>query len=460
MTAGLPKRPQAHLAVCLLQACGFFLRGHVGREALMINLSVIKNIKRLKKCAAGMVITGTGSKHLLFVVIKGEVGVYTDYKFPGSTKTAVLGPGDLFVDSALLQDKKTLYTTVAQSESIILPVDKQNAVEFIQEEPALALELLKELSARYDSIGAAYKALTGQTFQHSAQPMDNGVPAAPENGGAAAPEPAPQPQKGAASKTDGAPQAGAAGKPVSAPQVAGLFPEGHGLYSLKLCDPESPYLMTKSFTCPVCGGGFTASVVRPSKLVVTATDPDLRNYYKDIEPLYYEVLTCPHCLYSALQDVFDKPDKKRPAIQEALEAVRDGVQISLGPDKTTETVFAGYYLALYCAPFCFDSHRLLMGRLMYKLSRVYRDAGDEALEKSTAGKALEHFLHVYSTTSMPQSQEQQLCINIAELYFKQNEYNNAVTFFAKARSLHCTPALKNHINNRIYDVRTAASEKR
>ncbi len=426
----------------------------------MINLSVIKNIKRLKKCAAGTVITGTGSKHILFVVIKGEIGVYTDYKFPSSTKTAALGPGDLFVDSALLQDKKTSYTTVAQSESIILPIDKQNALEFMQEEPALALELLKELSARYDSIGAAYKALTGQYYQHSAQPSDNGVPAASENGGAAAPEPAPQPPSGVAGKTSGALKAAAANETAGAPQVAGLFPEGHGLYSLKLCDPESPYLMTKSFTCPVCGGSFTASVVRSSKLVVTATDPDLRNYYKDIEPLYYEVVTCPHCLYSALQDVFDKPDKKRPAIREAMEAVRNGVQIPLGPDKTTETVFAGYYLALHCAPVSFDNHRLHMGRLLYKLSRVYRDAGDEAMEKSTAGQALEHFLHVYSTTSMPQSQEQQLCINIAELYFKQNDYNNAVTFFAKARSLHCTPALKNHINNRIYDVRTAATEKR
>ncbi len=53
--------------------------------------------------------------------------------------------------------------------------------------------------------------------------------------------------------------------------------------------------MSKTIACPVCGKPFQAVSVRPSKLVVERTDSDMRTRYKGVEPLFYEVLTCPRC---------------------------------------------------------------------------------------------------------------------------------------------------------------------
>lgn len=433
----------------------------------MINLSVIKNISYLKKCAAGTSITGNGSGHIMFVVLKGEIGVYTDYKQLDSQMAFKLGAGDLFADPELMQDKRAAYTTVALTEAIILPIDKKGALDFIQDEPSMAFEMIKELCARVEKAESAYKTLVvsqSETQRHRAK----GAPAKTAAAEAAgAPSAAQDNQNAPATAAEAPPQTAPAApepkKPEPVPVQKGgfqLFPEGHGQYKLILNGPDSPYLMKKNHTCPICRSSFSAQAVRPSKLVVASTDPDLRYHYKEVEPLYYEIITCPHCLYSALPDVFDAPDKLKSEIQKALTALKGSVHIDFSAEKTADTVFAGFYTALHCAPVSFTNHEIVTGRLLYKLSRVYHDAGDENLENLTALKALEHFTNAYTSTNMSPSQEQQVCVTIGELYYKQNDLRNAITYFSKAKSNNSSAVLKNHADSRIYDIRSKAGEQR
>jgi uncharacterized protein (DUF2225 family) len=408
-----------------------------GWEVLsLINLSVIKNISWIKKCARGTIITGPGSNHAMFVVLKGEIGVFADYQMQNSKALSILGSGELFADAALFLNKKAAYTTVALSDAIILPVNNGNALDFIQAEPALALEMIKDLCLRLDEASAAaQQQVLRQTGLTAGQVTDS------FNGSAVPAAPRIQP-------------------PLQDARPFSLYPEEHGCYQLNLNDPGSPYLMDKAHTCPVCHNQFTVSAVRPSKLAVSATDPDLRCRYKHIEPLYYEVVTCPHCLYSALPDIFDTPDKPRQDLQRELAQLKKKVNISFEKTKTADLVFAGFYLALFCAPLSFKNDQLLLGRLLYKLSRVYNDAGDMSMERITANKALEHFLSAYAQIQMPQSLEQQVCVTVAELYLKQNDLRNSLTFFAKAKSIGSSLVLKNHADDRIHEIRAKVSERR
>jgi uncharacterized protein (DUF2225 family) len=427
---------------------------------LLINISSIKNITRVKKCSAGTVVTGDGTSNLMFIVVKGEIGVYSRYRKPDAEMIQTLGSGDLFADPGLLRDQPVSYTSVALGDAIIIPIDKRSVTEFFQEETALAFELMKELFLRLDQVNAAYKELI--VSHHDAPPQTDPPLQAdkPANDG----KRKPKPLRGSADLSGGSSEDAPAGDahapeqapPLPAPELADLFPEGHSTYTLPLSEQNKALLMTKNHTCPICKTSFTAPAVRPSKLVVAATDPDLRYHYKEIEPLYYEVLTCPHCLYSALTDQFDSPEKSRPDILKALEPLKSTAAV-FGPEITTESVFAGYYLALTCAPLAFTKYQLTQAKLQYKLSRIYCDAGDAEMENKTALKALDNYLYSYARIGIPPSQEQQICILIGELYLKQDDPKNAIGFFSRARS-GGSPVLQKHAENRCYEIREAAKK--
>jgi uncharacterized protein (DUF2225 family) len=359
----------------------------------------------------------------MFIILKGDVGVYADYRLQGADMTRMLGAGDFFADSGLLQDKRAAFTTVALTEAIVMPIERNIFHEFVQKEPSLAFEIIKDLYLKLEQAGKSSRDLIVQTVK---EPV------------------------------------GAASAATATPGTSfRLFPEEHGDYQLLLNANDTEHLMKKSHVCPVCKGNFEALAIRPSKLVMASTDADMRTRYKDIEPLYYEVLTCPYCLYSALPDVFDSPDKSKQDIMRELEAIKGAVMIRQDADKDTDSVFSGFYLALHCAPLCFSKHQLVSGKLLYKLSRVYQDAGDENMEIQATRQALENYLYAYENIGIPPAQEQQICILIGELYLKLGDLKNAVAFFFKAKtSGSSTPVLKNHADNRVYDIREMAASGR
>jgi uncharacterized protein (DUF2225 family) len=446
--------------------------------AFLINISSIKNISRVKKCPLGTVITGEGVHNLMFAVVKGEVGVYTRYRKPDAALVQTLGSGDLYADPGLLKNKPAAYTTVSLGDAIIIPIEKRTAIEFIQDEPALTFELMKELFLRLEPayspqassphhdkgdmpLKTKKTAETERRTQEQSYTDSSGAGVDTVADGTAAVHTHAVHTNTVRANTVRADADVTPPDPAQTPSVSlrisGLFPEGHGAYELPLKEQNTAILMSKTHLCPICRSSFTAQTIRPSKLVVAATDPDLRNHYKGIEPLYYEVLTCPACLYSALPDQFGSPEKSKPDIMKALEPLKGSVGISLGSEKTTDSVFAGYYLALACAPIAFTKYQLTQAKLQYKLSRVYGDAGDAEMENRTSLKALENYLYAYARIGIPPSQEQQICILIGELYLKQNDLKNAIGFFNRARS-GGSPVLQKHAEDRCYEIREAAKK--
>lgn len=418
----------------------------------MINISTIKNVSHIKKCPRGTIVTGDGIGNILFVILKGEIGVYTNYRQPNAEIISTLGVGDLFADPGLLTDKKASYATVSLSDTVIMSVEKTALTDFLKEEPELVFELLKDLFLRLDNANQSNRSLLIQYGDKSKQVQDKKEPKLDLT---------------AVSKPETPINSDKAVTP--APIISSmeqrrdfmLFPSEHGTYKLPLEEHNLGALMNKSHVCPICKTGFDALTVRPSKLSVTSTDSDLRYHYKGIEPIYYEVLTCPNCLYSALPDVFGEPDKSKPDILHGLEPLKSSVGDLFTSDKSTESIFAGFYLALHTAPISYIKYQMVAGKLLYKLSRVYQDVGDEALASSTAKRALDNYLYAYSNVGTSPSQEQQICVLIGELYLKQNDLKNAVSFLSKAKSCPgSSPVLKNHADNRIYEIRSMAANQK
>ena len=410
----------------------------------MINLSLLKNPSYLKKYLKGSIISGVSGGNILYEILQGEVGVVRNEQQKAEI-IATLSQGAFFVEPSLFTKKNPAVTTIALNDAIVLSIDEQNAADFIKNEPELAYELFKSLCVRLDKVSTELEMKTGNPWidpDGSEKGLYLQTPA----------EPAAEPQEQKTVPVTAEIAKAPSGKPAS----FFLLPEGHGCYELPLPNSDSVLLMNKEYQCPVCRKSFLSPTVRSSKLCLDHTDPDMRCHFKDIEPLYYDVVTCPHCLYSALAQVFSTPDKSKIELKKVLTAKNIKAEIHTETERGTYSIFAGYYLALLCAPLSFTKHHLMTASLYLKLSRVYHDCGDEKMARATEYKALKAYMNAYENVEIPPDQDQQLCIIIGELYLKLGEKKDSAAFFYKAK-LNKTgaPALKKHAEERIYDIRYA-----
>jgi uncharacterized protein (DUF2225 family) len=384
-------------------------------------------MSRLVKYPQGTVLDGT-EMHVLF---QGEAGVVVSR--PGEHRLAGrLNSGDFFCEASLFLQSNEPFNVIALTDIVTLPLRREDAMAFFSEEPAFAFELCRALCERLHGGAAATPQSTGDAPKPvSPEPQVNGI--------ADAAQPA------------------AVGSPVPSGPFP-LFPEGYSDCSLPLNNADRDHLMEKSTTCPLCGQSFRYLAVRSSKLVLESTDSDMRPRYKEVEPLYYEVMTCPHCLYSALSDTFDKPGRPGPDFVRELSAIKEGYPLHFGEEADADSVFAGYYLALHCAPHCFTKPHMTIAKLHLKLSRIYQDAGNSRMETFAAQEALDAYMYVYQNIDVPASQDQQLCLVIAELSFKLGRFREAKDFFFKVKvSRNGAPLLKRQAENRLYEIRESGN---
>ena len=66
------------------------------------------------------------------------------------------------------------------------------------------------------------------------------------------------------------------------------------------------YIYPKSYVCPVCSQSFTSSTVRAKKVRIQHIDLYLHPICTPIEPLFYGVVSCGICGYTATDNCFDK----------------------------------------------------------------------------------------------------------------------------------------------------------
>jgi uncharacterized protein (DUF2225 family) len=428
----------------------------------LINIGLLKDLSRVKKYARGTSFAADET----YVILKGEVGIYTINRKKNPEMIASMAPGDFFGGSALLAGRRAI-TATALTDVFALPVNDVTIPLLAAGEPDMAAELIKAALARLDSLSAAYEEISGRPWvEASHAPQAPAVETAPrrevkaETAKRQAAPPVPQtPAPAVEMKPLREVKVEIAKRQAALPanefkRHAGcaLFPEGHGSYELPLGSQNKSCLMAKSHKCPLCGGEFKTQSVRNSRLALDHTDNDMRNHYKGIEPLYYDVITCPDCLYSALAEMFDKPDKIKAGLKGQLKEHKP--ELALHPGADTFSVFAGYYLALLCAPKCFFSHALVTAKLYMKLSWLYKDCGDESMEEQYARKALETYIGIYENEDVTGSLEQQLCLIIGELSYKAGDMKNAINFLFKAKNAEGgAPYMKKLAEDRIFKIR-------
>jgi hypothetical protein len=238
-----------------------------------------------------------------------------------------------------------------------------------------------------------------------------------------------------------------------------IFLPGHrGDYVLSV-PHGGDLLYEKKHTCPQCNTEFKVWTIKASKLATEKTEHDMRVRYKGIEPLYYDVITCPKCWYSAIADNFASGMRRRTQLDALLAPWRAEIAFPTELEIDVWSVFAAHYLALACAPLTQPGPALVTSKLWYKLCRIYADCEDSALEMAAAQKAYDAYLEVYTKTHINPRQNQQLLVTLGELALKLGDLPRSRDYFFKAKlDRNGTPALRRHCEDRIEDLRTLAAE--
>ncbi|MDR0293299.1 MAG: DUF2225 domain-containing protein [Oscillospiraceae bacterium] len=215
--------------------------------------------------------------------------------------------------------------------------------------------------------------------------------------------------------------------------MANLYPGGHkGDYTLNLRE-DPAYMSTGSFPCPVCGGSFRALKLRDVKLIPLRTG-ELRTQFKDVEPLYYEITTCPNCRYSAQTAMFDKLlTSRRKMILEKLTPYLPELMPWSESPASAGAVFERYYLALLCAGAGFADRELVEAGLWCKLSGVYADAGDAGMEAYAAGEAQKAYLTAFQNLRIQPVKFPSLNLRIGLLSVKIGDVKTARDFLYKVK---------------------------
>ncbi len=88
-------------------------------------------------------ITSDSNQSSVYFVIKGIFKVLPDSK--SSIPIAILGPGEIIGESALVQGESTSATVVAVDQSLVLKINRNTIMQHIEKNPAFGLRLYKGL---------------------------------------------------------------------------------------------------------------------------------------------------------------------------------------------------------------------------------------------------------------------------------------------------------------------------
>ncbi|MGM0410930.1 MAG: DUF2225 domain-containing protein, partial [Bacillota bacterium] len=213
-----------------------------------------------------------------------------------------------------------------------------------------------------------------------------------------------------------------------------FYLEGHSIYSKKAEEKFEHYLYSKEIECPVCSTKFEVKKIRNSRLKLKKIREDLRPIYKDFEPHWYKVWTCPNCFYTApKKSFFDLRKKEKKKIKGNF---KDKIKEILGEDykpsysdlRTINEVFDAYYLAIKLLDFI-KGNKNDYAYLWLRISWLYEEIEENRLADKASKKAMEHLSEFYfedNSANLSNTQKNKLILLLANLFYKHDKSKEAL----------------------------------
>jgi len=118
----------------------------------MANLDIFRNDPSVRSFDSGEVIFERGAAgKTMFVVVEGEV----ELKLSDDHVLAIVGPGDVFGEMALIDDQPRSATATARDGVKVAPIDEKRFTYLVQNTPYFALEVMRVMAHRVRAMNDA-----------------------------------------------------------------------------------------------------------------------------------------------------------------------------------------------------------------------------------------------------------------------------------------------------------------
>lgn len=364
----------------------------------------------------------------LYKVISGSVALYINHGQADEYLVGILSFPKCFGEMTILTGQPSYYTVVALSEATVLRVPESNFEAFIQGDHQNAMNIMKTMARNLSMVNMNMNLLIEELQELSKE--DQNLKRLLDSVSM------PQPGELHLSEARGAGQE----EPASAESTnaqAGLYPPGHKGYPGVTHPEYAEFTFSKEYVCPNCGRKFSGERIFRSKLVLKSTGQDaeryeLQRFYKDFEPEWYEVVTCPHCYFSAISETFmDTKNLDKEQYEERLIRLYSTLNLDFVTERDLDFVFCQHYLALECAN-GLPKGLYQTARLWNSLIWLYHSAGDDEMERYAREMAVDAYRQIYLRYVLDPLQEQQLCMRVAGILYMLGELKGAREWAFKA----------------------------
>jgi len=398
----------------------------------MIDLTWLAQAGPCKKFTAGQRIPcpgGSGDfERSMYILISGRVDVFRASAAGGTQTAGSILPGDVFGGREFFTDASD-HAYTAGVDSIVYLITEESFDDLSWSRPEILFEVLRAAYMPLKKVSGSQKTAIAAGTQDIVSKQKKGV--IPEVKGAL----------GAETKTAKQPKALSAQEIVDEHSAmltdTGLFPEGHNLYPGITKPDYSRFIFSKEYDCPFCKKKFTDFRVFRSKLYESSPMRyDLRRYYTDFQTEWYDVITCPYCLFSTLHNYFTDPKPiQKVKFENSLTAARSSILLDFEAERDIDYVFSSHYLAMICSEGYLSLGRQIRAKLWGNLSWLYEDVGDENMAKFAAVKTAEAYEAVYAETHLTPVQEQITCLSIAGMQHRAGVDRGLKKYLFKAKTV-------------------------
>lgn len=356
---------------------------------------------------------GSATTNLIYVVFSGRINLFSKQIRPNENlKISELTAGSIFGETSALTKKAYTFSAVAFEKTALIILTVQQFKEVCMSQPQFAISSIEGLSELMNR--SYYKEFIKE-----------------------------KPVAQVEAKRDVK-----ANKVVVSGENNEVFPFGIKLYNITEPETHKDYVYDYEATCPVCKKKLAVKTQLTARLALVETDFFLHKHYKNFEPVWYNIWTCPHCYYSNLYYDFEETPGlyNDVAFIEALSKIKKQVQLTFTYPKNVDEAISSYYIAIFCAHF-YGAPFLKIAKLWLQLSWLYQEVKDEEMYRKAAEKALEYYCKMYydSHETLEPVHEQACFIVMAELFILFGDLDRALTFLVNAR--------KHEDGNRYYMLR-------
>lgn len=361
----------------------------------MIDIKLLANKSSIKKFNAGSVIINENENDCdeMYILLIGKVRIIKNYELPNEVIIETITPGNIFGEMNFFYEGPSNTTAIAIEDTTVASITKNNYINIAKKNNALFIQLMEVLSERVIKAQNDVKLMNSLKMKLI---KENNID----------------------EKTF---------------YKSLLFPKEHATYSMIRPEEFENYIYPQTYTCPYCNQTFEDFVPLSSKLVLKGDlSCNMRRIYQSFDPIWYEVITCPHCYFSALENGFNSDEKiKKELIADQLDLIRMELNLNFDEPRDIEQVFASHYLALICSN-GFDKKKQIDAKLWLSISWLYSDINDVNMERFAVEKALEFTDVYYSECDLSPEARQVALMILGTLARKLGNYNDSILYLSKA----------------------------